>query len=227
MPSSPSNHVKNWFWLQRGNFKIFDKKNIFWSIVNFRFILQRERHLLSHKHVLLSSLYEIYFSLCWQNHPSPHATHQKLIPSSNPHTTTFRTRDSSNDSGNWCEHDSFWETRREIILFLCFSLLALHINFPSLIMLLTTRISLSFARLLVLIVTRLSESLKACARSLSWKWKSWSYFTFIVIVYQYFSPLWHCLQTKHFWDFHFHSLSFDFSRRNVALEIYKRLEIMS
>lgn len=37
--------------------------------------------------------------------------------------------------------------------------------------------------------SRLSQTSKACASSLDWKWKSWSYFTFIVIVYQYFSEL--------------------------------------
>lgn len=79
-------------------------------------------------------------------------------------------------------------SERIIFIFVCFSLFAMHINFPS-----------NSNRIFSLCCRRqwwLSESLKACARSLSWKWKSWSYFTFIVIVYQYFSLLLVLIQTE-------------------------------
>lgn len=185
-----------------------------WPIINFRFGTQR--HLLRHKHVLLSSLYEKCFSLCWQNHPSP--TPQLPIPSLALiplplsahviHQTTVET----DASMTLFESTEFSREKYFIWARVAHKFPLTH--------------SLGAVRIFSLTLCRLCDSQnrwKHALGSLSWKWKSWSYFTFIVIVYQYFSLALLLLlltqtSTKIFEIFIF-TLS--------VLEIYMHLEIMS
>lgn len=119
LPAHPIMMLKTDFDYKEINFKIFDKKYFFGRLLIFN-LLQRTPSLESQArpfcHHYMKYIFHCADKIILHLMTPPHSP----IPSSNSHTTTFRTRDSSNDSGNWCEHDSFWETRREIILFLCF-----------------------------------------------------------------------------------------------------------
>lgn len=98
--------------------------------------------------------YMKYIFHCDDKLPTFHLIpHLILIPS------PFRTRDSSNDSTNWCKHDIFWEKGIWENYFYMF--FTRHINFPS-----CTQHRKEFS--LFLACRRqwwLSESLKACALS--------------------------------------------------------------